>query len=48
VDENPDAAVLVQQLNNGNRTVPTVVFADGSSLTNPALSQVWAKLAAAS
>ncbi len=48
VDENPDAAVLVQQLNNGNRTVPTVVFADGSSLTNPALSQVRAKLAAAS
>ena len=45
VDEDADAAALVQQLNNGNRTVPTVVFADGSSLTNPPIAQVQAKLA---
>ena len=45
VEEDADAAALVQQLNNGNRTVPTVVFADGSSLTNPPLAQVQAKLA---
>ena len=46
VDESAEAATLVQSLNNGNRTVPTVVFADGSSLTNPQLSQVQAKLGA--
>ncbi len=46
VDESAEAATLVQSLNNGNRTVPTVVFADGSSLTNPHLSQVQAKLGA--
>jgi len=46
VDESAEAATLVQSLNNGNRTVPTVVFADGSSLTNPQLSQVLAKLGA--
>jgi mycoredoxin len=45
VDEDADAAAVVQQLNNGNRTVPTVLFADGSSLTNPPLAQVQAKLA---
>lgn len=45
VDDDADAAALVQQLNNGNRTVPTVVFADGSSLTNPPVAQVQAKLA---
>lgn len=45
VDEDLDAAKFVQSLNNGNRTVPTVVFADGSSLTNPPLASVRAKLA---
>ena len=46
VDESPDAAAIVQGLNNGNRTVPTVVFADGSSLTNPAATEVADRLAA--
>jgi mycoredoxin len=45
VDDSPAAAAIVQSLNNGNRTVPTVVFPDGSSLTNPALAKVQAKLA---
>lgn len=45
VDEDEAAAAIVQGLNHGNRTVPTVVFADGSSLTNPAVAQVQAKLA---
>ena len=26
----PDAAALVESINGGNRTVPTLVFADGS------------------
>jgi mycoredoxin len=44
VDDDADAADVVQSLNNGNRTVPTVVFADGSSMTNPPLARVQAKL----
>jgi mycoredoxin len=33
------------QANGGNRTVPTLVFADGSALTNPSIDQVKAQLA---
>jgi len=31
----PGAADIVTAVNGGNRTVPTVVFADGSTMTNP-------------
>ena len=47
VDRDPKAGKLVEQLNNGNRTVPTVVFADGSSLTNPPIRAVLDRLKAA-
>lgn len=40
------AADLVMQVNGGNRTVPTVVFADGTALTNPSVADVRAQLAA--
>ena len=40
-------ADLVERLNGGNQTVPTLVFPDGSALTNPSLAQVTDKLAAA-
>jgi mycoredoxin len=42
VDEK--AAELVMSANGGNRTVPTLVFADGTALTNPSLDQVKAHL----
>lgn len=48
IEEHPEAARLVEQVNRGNQTVPTLVFSDGSALTNPSVSQVTAKLAAAS
>jgi len=35
------------QVNNGNQTVPTVIFPDGSSATNPSLAEVKARLTAA-
>ncbi len=38
------AAELVMSVNGGNRTVPTVVFADGTVLTNPSVSEVKAQL----
>ncbi|GAB3415247.1 mycoredoxin [Flindersiella endophytica] len=46
IEQQPDAADLVAKLNGGNQTVPTVVFPDGSALTNPSLAQVQQKLAA--
>lgn len=39
------AADFVSSVNGGNRTVPTVKFADGSTLTNPSAREVKAKLA---
>jgi mycoredoxin len=45
IEEQPDAADLVAKVNNGNQTVPTLVFADGSALTNPSVAQVSGKLA---
>lgn len=46
IETDPAAADLVQQANGGNQTVPTLIFADGSALTNPSIDQVVAKLAA--
>jgi mycoredoxin len=44
IEQDPSAAELVMQVNGGNQTVPTLVFADGSAQTNPSLAQVKAKL----
>jgi mycoredoxin len=38
------AADVVMAANGGNRTVPTLVFADGTALTNPSIDQVKAAL----
>ena len=46
IEEDEAAAVLVENVNGGNRTVPTVVFADGKALTNPSIDQVKQALAA--
>ena len=46
IENDAEAAAYVMEVNGGNQTVPTVVFADGSALTNPSLVQVKAKLAA--
>jgi len=46
IEQNPEAAQIVAMANNGNQTVPTLVFADGAALTNPSVAQVKAQLAA--
>ena len=46
IEQEPDAAFVVEQVNGGNQTVPTLVFPDGSALTNPSVAQVKAKIAA--
>lgn len=45
IETDPQAADLVVQANGGNRTVPTLVFTDGSALTNPSIDAVKAQLA---
>lgn len=45
IERNAAAADFVSSVNGGNRTVPTVKFADGSTLTNPGAAEVKAKLA---
>lgn len=45
IEEHPGAAELVEKINGGNQVVPTLVFPDGSSATNPSLADVQAKLA---
>jgi len=45
IERDEQAAEVVVQANGGNRTVPTLVFADGSALTNPSIDQVKAQLA---
>ena len=45
IEREPEAAALVEQINNGNQTVPTLVYPDGSAHTNPSVAEVKAKLA---
>jgi mycoredoxin len=44
IEQVPEAAKIVEAVNNGNQTVPTLVYSDGSAQTNPSLKQVQAKL----
>jgi mycoredoxin len=47
IEHDPASADFVMSVNGGNQTVPTLLFADGSALTNPSLAQVKEKVAAA-
>jgi mycoredoxin len=46
IEQDESAAFAVEQINQGNQTVPTLVYADGSAHTNPSVAQVKEKLAA--
>ncbi len=46
IERDPSAAEVVMATNNGNQTVPTLVYSDGSAHTNPSLRDVKEKLAA--
>jgi mycoredoxin len=41
----PGTAEIVEKVNGGNRTVPTLVFSDGAAMTNPSAQQVIEKMA---
>jgi mycoredoxin len=40
IEHDEAAAEFVMSVNGGNQTVPTVVFPDGTALTNPSLAEV--------
>jgi mycoredoxin len=44
IEQDQAAAEFVMTVNRGNQTVPTVVFPDGSALTNPSAATVKARL----
>ncbi len=48
IEQDPAAAEYVMSVNGGNQTVPTVVFPDGTAMTNPSAAQVRERLAAVS
>jgi mycoredoxin len=44
IEEVEGTAELVASVNGGNQTVPTLIFPDGSSATNPSLALVQSRL----
>jgi mycoredoxin len=44
IEHDAESAALDEKVNGGNRTVPTVVYQDGTAVTNPSLGQVKEKL----
>ena len=45
IERDPEAAKFVEGVNGGNQTVPTLLFADGSTMVNPSAKEVQARLA---
>jgi mycoredoxin len=45
VEQEMDYASFVEEVNGGNRVVPTLLFSDGVALTNPSAIAVKEKLA---
>ena len=46
IEEDDDAADYVMQVNHGRRSVPTIVFPDGSVLVEPSPRELAAKFSA--
>ena len=44
IEVDPDSAAFVASINGGNEVVPTLKFSDGSTLTNPPIAEVVAKI----
>jgi mycoredoxin len=47
IEQDPAAAEFVESVNGGNQTVPTLLFADGTTMVNPTAAQVKEHLRAA-
>jgi mycoredoxin len=46
IERDSAAAELVMSVNGGNQTVPTLLFPNGTALTNPSVAEVKKQLAA--
>jgi len=46
IHHDPDARAFVRMTNNGNESVPTLAFPDGSTLTEPSTNELRKKLEA--
>ena len=44
IEATPEAAEFVGSINGGNHVVPTALYADGSTATNPSVGEVMSKL----
>jgi mycoredoxin len=44
IEADDEAAAIVEDVNHGNQTVPTVQYPDGAFATNPSIGQVKAHL----
>ncbi|ROP43911.1 mycoredoxin [Pseudokineococcus lusitanus] len=44
IEQTPGTADFVAAVNGGNQTVPTLLFADGTTATNPSLAEVKSRL----
>lgn len=44
IEQNAEAMALVEKINNGMRVIPTIVFPDGSTLSEPSNTQLAEKL----
>lgn len=44
IEEDPEAAELVREVNRGSQSVPTIIFPDGSTLTEPSNAVLEEKL----
>lgn len=45
IEADAEAEAFVKTTNGGNATVPTLLYADGTTATNPSLKDVQAKVA---
>lgn len=46
IEQDPESAAFVESVNGGNQTVPTLLFPDGTALTNPPIAAVKEKAGA--
>jgi len=44
IEKDPDGMAFVKQVNRGNRSVPTILFPDGSVLVEPSETELVKKL----
>ncbi len=45
IEQDPEAAVYVEKVNKGSKSVPTIIFPDGSILVEPSNAELEKKLA---